>query len=80
MCVGYGSFVVTGYFVVAGFCGREASGALVEFQACHQLLSLYYVESGAARVCVDDVWYELRSGQLFLIPKYACHSYECTGG
>lgn len=41
---------------------------------------LYYVESGAARVCVDDVWYDLRPGQLFLIPKYARHSYECRDG
>ena len=41
-------------------------------------LRLYYVDSGSARVCVDGVWYDLSAGQLFLIPKYACHSYECT--
>lgn len=38
---------------------------------------LYYIESGEARVGVGGVWYDLRPGQLFLIPKFTYHSYEC---
>lgn len=38
---------------------------------------LYYIESGSGRVTVNDKIYELSPGELFLIPKFTYHSYEC---
>lgn len=62
------------------FAGMKQVGRWWNFKhVISPFYRLYYVESGAARVCVDDVWHELRPSQLFLIPKYACHSYECNG-
>lgn len=38
---------------------------------------LYYIEKGRGKVYVNNVAYELTPGTLFLIPKFAFHSYEC---
>ena len=38
---------------------------------------LYYIENGRGRVYINNVVYDLLPGQLFLIPKFAFHSYEC---
>ena len=61
------------------FAGAKLVGSWWNFKnVVSPFYRLYYVDSGSARVCVDGVWYDLSAGQLFLIPKYACHSYECT--
>lgn len=39
---------------------------------------LYYIEKGRGRVYIDGVPYDLVPGQLFLIPKFSFHSYECS--
>lgn len=39
---------------------------------------LYYIEKGKGRVYIDNIPYDLVPGQLFLIPKFAFHSYECS--
>lgn len=39
---------------------------------------LYYIEKGEGRVYIDNVSYDLIPGQLFLIPKFSFHSYECS--
>ena len=38
---------------------------------------LYYIEAGKGKVYINNIAYELNPGQLFLIPKFAYHSYEC---
>lgn len=38
---------------------------------------LYYIEKGNGKVYINNVSYELTPGTLFLIPKFAFHSYEC---
>lgn len=38
---------------------------------------LYYVEKGRGKVYINNTAYELNSGTLFIIPKFAVHSYEC---
>lgn len=38
---------------------------------------LYYIEKGKGVVYVNGKGYELVPGMLFLIPKFALHSYEC---
>ena len=38
---------------------------------------LYYIESGKGRVYIGTTAYDLTPGTLFLIPKFAFHSYEC---
>lgn len=38
---------------------------------------LYYIESGKGRVYIGTTAYDLTPGTLFLIPKFALHSYEC---
>ena len=61
------------------FAGAKLVGSWWNFKnVVSPFYRLYYVDSGSARVCVDGVWYDLSAGQLFFIPKYACHSYECT--
>lgn len=40
---------------------------------------LYYIEAGHARVTINDQVYDLTPGTLFLIPKFAFHSYSCEG-
>jgi AraC-like DNA-binding protein len=39
---------------------------------------LYYIADGKGKVYINNIPYELSSGQLFLIPKFAFHSYECS--
>lgn len=76
-----GAFSLQGILLFPIFAGVKRVGHWWNFKhVVSPFYRLYYVESGAARVCVNEVWYDLRPGQLFLIPKYACHSYECTGG
>lgn len=38
---------------------------------------LYYIAGGNGRVYMNRNVYELSAGQLFLIPKFTFHSYEC---
>lgn len=38
---------------------------------------LYYIAAGKGRIYMDRNVYELSAGRLFLIPKFAFHSYEC---
>lgn len=38
---------------------------------------LYYIKNGRGRVYINNISYELTSDTLFLIPKFAFHSYEC---
>lgn len=38
---------------------------------------LYYIEKGRGKVYINHIGYDLTPGTLFLIPKFACHSYEC---
>lgn len=38
---------------------------------------LYYVAAGKGRIYMNRGVYELSAGQLFLIPKFAFHSYAC---
>lgn len=60
------------------FAGRKEVESWWNFKnVISPFYRLYYIESGEARVCVGDEWYDLRSGQLFLIPKFTYHSYEC---
>ena len=60
------------------FAGQKMVGSWWNFKnVISPFYRLYYVESGEARVCIDNVWHELRQGQLFLIPKFTYHSYEC---
>lgn len=38
---------------------------------------IYYIESGKGKVYIGNVPYELSANQLFIIPKFTPHSYEC---
>ena len=38
---------------------------------------LYLITKGKGKVYINQKGYELLPGQLFLIPKFAFHSYEC---
>ncbi len=38
---------------------------------------LYYIQDGHAKVYLNNKSYELSPNQLFLIPKFTFHSYEC---
>ncbi|MEG1579696.1 MAG: AraC family transcriptional regulator [Bacteroidaceae bacterium] len=38
---------------------------------------LLYVKSGNGKVIINKVVYRLHAGELFLIPKFSFHSYEC---
>lgn len=38
---------------------------------------IYYIESGKGKVYIGNVPYELLPNQLFIIPKFTSHSYEC---
>lgn len=38
---------------------------------------LYYIKDGHAKVYLNNKCYELSANQLFLIPKFTFHSYEC---
>jgi AraC-like DNA-binding protein len=39
---------------------------------------LYYIKSGKGTVYINEKPYHLAAGELFLIPKYTFHSYECS--
>lgn len=39
---------------------------------------LYLITKGKGKVYINQKGYELLPGQLFLIPKFAFHSYECN--
>lgn len=60
------------------FAGRKQVESWWNFKnVISPFYRLYYIEDGEARVCVGDEWYDLSPGQLFLIPKFTYHSYEC---
>lgn len=40
---------------------------------------LYYIKQGNGTVYMNQTSYQLEAGQLFLIPKFTFHSYECDG-
>lgn len=60
------------------FAGKKQVGSWWNFKnIISPFYRLYYIESGEARIRMDNAWYDLRPGQLFLIPKFTYHNYEC---
>ncbi len=39
---------------------------------------ILFIISGQAAVFIENRRYELSGGEMLLIPKYSCHSYECS--
>ena len=48
-------------------------------QVCSPFTRIYYVKEGGARIHFEDKCYELTPGNLYIIPAYTLHSYECEG-